>query len=222
MNKSIKKLIKENNEKRNLLDEENKTYYENFLMYVRSTFLKDERATEEVLLEMLDHLLLAQDEGKGATDVFGKNPQELADEVIESLPRESFKHLFTFGIELILTVLAFYTVVRGVATILMKEAKIIYLGNVLIIGAVIVATLALLIYVVFVQLKKDVFKEGKQKKFYFPIFFVIFIGSIVIALCTVMLPNIGREIHLGQYGVFSIACVLLLVTFIMKKIREQR
>ena len=75
MTRTIKKIIAENNEKRNLLSKDNEEYYTNFLTYVRSSFFKDEYATEEILLEMLDHVLLAQEEGKSAEAVFGKQPK---------------------------------------------------------------------------------------------------------------------------------------------------
>ena len=222
MTQTIKKLVSENNEKRNLLTEENKEYYTNFLTYVRSSFFKDEYATEEVLLEMLDHVLLAQEEGKSAEAVFGKKPKELADEVIENLPPEPLKFMFTFGLELIATLLAGYTVIMGIMDIVTNQYKMMYVGNALIIVGTLFATMAALVIVIFYTLKKESFNKKKSKApiIYFICIFVI--GSVSVGLFSNFLPNLGRAIDLGRYGMFSVGCLLTLVAFITKKIREQR
>ena len=222
MTRTIKKIIAENNEKRELLSDVNKEYYLNFLTYVRSSFFKDERALEEVLLEMLDHVLLAQEEGKSAEVVFGKKPKELADEVIENLPPEPFKYMFTFGLELLATLLACYTVAMGFMDIVTNQYKTLYVGNALIIVGTLVLTMVAIILITFYTLKKESFNKKKSKAavIYFICIFVI--GSISVGLLANYLPNFGREIDLGRYGMFSIGCLLALVTFILKKIREQR
>lgn len=222
MQKPIKKIIKENNEKRKLLTEENLNYYENFLTYVRSNLFKDERATEEVLLEIVDHLLLAQEEGKSAEDVFGKNPQQLADDVVENLPIEPFRFQFLFGIELMATLLAVYTLVLGIFDIIVGNAKTIYIGNTIFLVAALMGVLSLIIVLVMKMLKQESFKKTKSKKFYFLIVGTMTIGSVAIAFVATKLPNFGRAVVIGEYGMFSIGCLLMLITFILKKIREQR
>lgn len=222
MTQTVKKMVKENNEKRLLLTEGNNEYYSNFLTYVRSAYFKDERAVEDVLLEMLDHLLLAQKEGKIAEDVFGKNPKELADDVISNLPNESWKDIFLFGIELLATLLAAYTIIVGLLDIITKQSKTIYVGNVLIIVGILVVTLLALIFVTLQMLKKESFSQKKSKAFYVYFFLIIFIGSVGSSYLGNILPPIGQQIDVGQYGMFSIGCLLTLVTFLMKKIREQR
>lgn len=85
---NVKELIKQNNEKRENLNEENKNYYTDLMLYIRTKLTLSEKQAEEVLMEMLDHLLEAQEEGKTASQVFGENPQAFADELIEQLPVE--------------------------------------------------------------------------------------------------------------------------------------
>ena len=222
MTRTVKKIIAENNDKRELLSTGNKAYYEDFLTYTRSTFLKDERSREEVLLEMLDHLLLAQKDGKSAEAVFGKNPKELADDIIENLPTEPFKYVFTFGLELIATLLACYTIVVGIMDMITSQEKTIYLGNALIVVGTSLATLAVLIYVIFYYLKKESFEKKKSKSLYVYSTLILLVGSFSPILLMKTLSPIGQEIELGRYGMFSIGCLLTLVTFLMKKIREQR
>ncbi|WP_347862474.1 hypothetical protein U0355_04750 [Salimicrobium sp. PL1-032A] len=55
-----KEMIKSNNEKRKELTEENREYYEDMLLYIRLSYSKSEQDMEEVLAELLDHLLEAQ------------------------------------------------------------------------------------------------------------------------------------------------------------------
>lgn len=222
MKKPIKQLIAENNEKRKGLNGENLAYYENFLTYIRSHLFKDERATEEVLLEIVDHLVLAQEEGKSAEEVFGKNPKELADEVVENIPAEPFQYLFLFGVELMTTLLACFSVVVGVMDLFTGQSKTIYTGNVLLIIGTFMALLALVIWISMKMLKEESFHPTKSKKFYVYTGIIFAVGSIAIALLANNVPTFGRAIELGQYGLFSVGCILALITFLMKKIREQR
>ncbi|WMT20250.1 hypothetical protein [Parageobacillus toebii] len=53
-----------NNEKRKQLNEHNRNYYEDMLVYIRSHLLLSEQQSEELLMELLDHLLEAQKHGK--------------------------------------------------------------------------------------------------------------------------------------------------------------
>ncbi|MFD2639518.1 DUF1129 family protein [Piscibacillus salipiscarius] len=84
---NTKQLIEENNQKRKHLTKENKDYYEDMLVYIRLAYDKSEEETEEVLSEMLDHLLIAQEEGKTAEDIFGHDKKAFADEIICELPK---------------------------------------------------------------------------------------------------------------------------------------
>lgn len=80
-------LIEQINERQDRLTKENKKYYDDILIYVRLSFDKSEQETEEILAEILDHILLAQEEGRQAADVFGVNPKMYLQEVIGELPR---------------------------------------------------------------------------------------------------------------------------------------
>ncbi|GAB2717777.1 hypothetical protein GCM10027018_26770 [Paenibacillus thermoaerophilus] len=46
-------------------------------------------------------MLAAQEEGKTAEEVFGKDPRVLADEIHEQLPREPFRHTAWFMAEIL-------------------------------------------------------------------------------------------------------------------------
>lgn len=89
-------LIEANNEKRKLLTEENLKWYEDMLIYIRLSYDKSEQETEEVLTEILDHLLEAQEDGKTIEDVFGSDPKAYANEIIGELPKMITKKRISF------------------------------------------------------------------------------------------------------------------------------
>lgn len=82
-------LIERNNEMRSGLNEINRKFYDDFVLYARSSnWLKSENAIEEQLLIILQDILEAQANGQSAADYFGKQPKEVADSLIKSLPYE--------------------------------------------------------------------------------------------------------------------------------------
>lgn len=107
----VKKLISDNNEKRKLLTKENEIYFDKLLVYIRAHLLLSERQSEEVLTEILDHLLLAQGEGRTASDVFGSNPKVYAEEIVEALPKEKKGNLLTFGVEILCDIIGWFIII---------------------------------------------------------------------------------------------------------------
>ncbi|SFG28327.1 Uncharacterized membrane-anchored protein [Planifilum fulgidum] len=81
-----KALRKEIDEKIQGLTEENRKVYEDMLAYLRLSYNKSERETEEILLELLNHLLEAQKAGKSAEEIFGPDPKRLAQQIVGELP----------------------------------------------------------------------------------------------------------------------------------------
>lgn len=95
-------MIAINNERRKQLSKENRAYYEDMLVYLRTSRIPTKKS-EELLLEMLDHLLTAQEEGKTAEDVFGTEPKAYCEEIVETFGRRpiSFKRymlMFSIGL----------------------------------------------------------------------------------------------------------------------------
>lgn len=80
-------LIEKNNELRKLLNPENEQFYSDFLVYTRlKAFKQDEFKIETILLEILNDILDAQDEGISAAQYFGKNPKQVADDLLHVEP----------------------------------------------------------------------------------------------------------------------------------------
>ena len=223
MQMTIKELVRQNNDKRKSLTPENQEYYENMLVYIRTNALKSERAVEEVLLEMLDHLLEAQREGKKAEDVFGKSPKELAEEIIQTLPKESFKETVDFVLEMVFTLFGWYLVVGGIIPLISGEDQTIHLGSLLLSGILLIASVVTLLFFLFGILKKTAFedKKGKSKvNWYLGFLFVLFfIGGVG---ANFVLEPFGPAFTISYLFQFGLGCFFILAAFLFKKLRESK
>lgn len=223
MQLTVKELIEHNNEKRKNLTSENSEYYQNLLVYIRTNALKSERATEEVLLEMLDHLLEAQREGKSAEDVFGKTPKELAEEIIETLPKESLKSNLDFILEIGFMLFGWYLVITGIPPLISQEEQTVYLGTLLLSGFLLIGSITTLMFFVFGFLKSTAFKDKSKKNeinWLLVILFVLFfIGGIG---ANVMLEPFGASFTVSYILPFGLGCFFLLAAYLFKKSRESK
>lgn len=86
---SEKALIKENNRLREKLNPHNKQVYEDILIYIRTNYTSDDEETEEILNELLTHVIQAQRDGKDIESVTGEDYKSYADSIIEELPRRN-------------------------------------------------------------------------------------------------------------------------------------
>ncbi|BCD25100.1 hypothetical protein BC30090_3997 [Bacillus cereus] len=101
-----KEMVQLNNEKRKLLTAENEAAYGDMLIYLRLTSVP-QKQMEELLLEILDHLLEAQEDGKTAHDIFGEDLKAYCDELIKSSEHQnSFQQaaVIGFAVSLLLSV----------------------------------------------------------------------------------------------------------------------
>ncbi|HDX9580189.1 TPA: DUF1129 family protein [Bacillus pseudomycoides] len=90
-----KDMVELNNKKRDLLTAENEAAYGDMLVYLRLADVPEQQV-EELLLEILEHLLEAQEDGKNAYDVFGEDLQSYCDELVSALPRQTMLEKFSF------------------------------------------------------------------------------------------------------------------------------
>ena len=215
-------MIRLNNEKRQLLTDENRTYYERILLYVRAASFKEERLKEERLLKLLEEIIVIQETGETAANAFGQQPKELAETILSELPREPLNYILTFSVEIALTMIAVFTFVYGVLSIISNERTPIYLGNTILSVVLLWGTLMTLMVVVFTTLQREAFVEKKSIRFTLLIAVIGIVGVGLLIVVNKWVAPFGGELQLGKYGMVSIACLLFLITFIMTKIREQR
>ena len=96
---NIADLIKQNNELRSQLNEDNKKYYEELLVACRmKNNTKKESELEIQLLEILQDLILYQKQGNNFTDVFGNDINKLSSSIIAELPKENKMKILRFSL----------------------------------------------------------------------------------------------------------------------------
>ncbi|MBS9804259.1 DUF1048 domain-containing protein [Bacillus cereus] len=101
-----KEMVQLNNKKRKLLTPENEAAYGDMLVYLRISSVPEQQM-EELLLEILDHLIEAQAENKSAYDIFGSDLQSYCDELISALPTQTKLEktsLIGFSVSLLLAI----------------------------------------------------------------------------------------------------------------------
>ncbi len=106
MGMKAKDLVELNNKKRELLTPENESAYGDMLVYLRLSNVPEQQM-EELLLEILDHLIEAQTENKNAYDIFGDDLQSYCDELISASPTQTKLEktsLIGFAISLLLAI----------------------------------------------------------------------------------------------------------------------
>lgn len=218
---TVEELIKQNNEKRKLLTADNEKYYENVLVYIRSSLFRDERASEEVLLEMLNQLIEAQKEGRTAEEVFGKSPKELAEEIIQSLPKESTKNMIEFGIEMMFTLFGWYLVVWGIMPLIQQKDQVIYAGTVSLSAILLIIALVLIGYFAMVYVRNRTLDEGNKGKSW--VYVLLIVGFFLAGILTpILVKPFGPPIEVTYYTGFSLGCFLLLAAYLLKKMRNAK
>lgn len=79
------------------LEAEDRKYFTDLRAYMTTaSFFKNEQAINEQLYQMYLDFLNAKNEGFTAEEFFGNDPKEMADQLLEQLPRASFKNLLEY------------------------------------------------------------------------------------------------------------------------------
>ncbi|ANU22850.1 DUF1129 family protein [Planococcus donghaensis] len=155
-------LIEENNRKRELLNVENEKIYTDVLQYVRTDLRVGEQAAEELLMDLLDHLIEAQENGKEAQDLFGNSFEAYADELIANMPAENKRNilvLFSTGILGLAGWFALsYGIINGMISIFTPVDNEFALGSVFLILLSLILVGILGIFVIFRVIRFSVFK----------------------------------------------------------------
>jgi DNA-binding ferritin-like protein (Dps family) len=221
---NAKDLIALNNEKRKQLNEHNRNYYEDMLVYIRSHLLLSEQQSEELLMELLDHLLEAQKHGKSAEDVFGKDTKAYCDELIGQLPKEKKRNIYAFIGYLMIQLFALITLATGavelVAELFTDVDDTVYLGKEFVLFVIDFAVILLVVALVMLSVRKSVFCDvlstfgSKVKEFLVVLFaFCLVFGMFI--LMERLVPEFGYRIEAGGmvrilFGLFVLAMTWLL------------
>ena len=211
--RETKELVKENNEKRELLTKENEKIYSDFMLYIRTNFKVSEQEGEEILMDILDHLLAAQEEGRTAEDLFGDDPKAYADELIELLPSPKKRNVALFAISQVFSLAAWFPLSTGVITGILSFFTDFEYSFHLASAALIVVMMLLLfiagIKFIFSLIRSSLFLKKPNKNAYWK---AGLFGAGAMALQMLflwLLPELGPEITLQWYLFLGLGILLM-------------
>ena len=212
MNMKTNKIIERNAELQEHLTKENKKYYGNLLVYIRvMSLIRDEKKSEEMLLEILEDILEGQEHGQSAEYYLGKNPKQVADNIIKELPINVID-----TIKIIISSLGMLCLMKLIPIFASFE-EYIDIGNFLISGVYLVfLVIALLLFMGYCLYRY----ESKIMNIILSLFFGI--GLVVFFLLSFQL-NTGLQVRLSNnLGIFLILLALLIIFYLFNKTNEKQ
>lgn len=228
-----KAIIELNNDKRKELTPENLKYYEDMLVYIRLSYTKSEQETEEILLELLEHLLEAQGEGKSAREVFGEDPRQYADQIVGEIPQMVTKERVSFMAMCILYFLGASALATGTVKLFLYvigKAQLtteIYWGTVFLKTLISIPIAFVLLFVLLHYIRWSLFRNI-NKVLEFMIFWVF--GLITVGLFFLViyftpelgLPGLGSPWQWPFYGNILIGIFLFAMGFGVSRVRPRQ
>ncbi|WP_394120566.1 DUF1129 family protein [Planococcus donghaensis] len=215
-------LIEENNEKRGLLNHDNEKVYEDILLYLRTDLRIDEHAGEEILMDLLDHLVEAQEDGKSAKELFGESPQKYADELIENLPSENRRNVLWFSASQVIGLTGWFAATFGVISLVVSFFRPvdngIALGNLLLMLLSVILVAVIDVTVIFKIVRSSVFQKDKKKWQAYVKAGLYGAGAFAcVALIAWLFEDFGPVIKLEWWIFLLIGLVFLAVNKLMDK-----
>lgn len=209
-------LISLNNVKRKKLNNENLKMYEKILIYLRAEWRLSDRHTEEVLNDLLDHLLESQENGMTAQEFFGEDPEQFAKALVEELPAQNKRNTFNFITALLFISIGFLTLVNGIVDMLFAffqkpQGSFNLLGFVMGYTLMFVMFLITLNYIL-KRVQKEEFKPELSKKGKFLSYILLLlVSSLIYASFIVPLKyiKIGPEISIPWFYALPFGAVLI-------------
>lgn len=215
-------LIEQNNQKRALLTEENEKYYTNLLLYIRTKLTLSEQQSEEVLMEMLDHLIEGQKDGKTALEIFGDDPKGYADEIASHLPHENKRDSFLFMCEIAINLIGWFLIMRSIIIPIIggEDSEKVYVTSSLLLIILIMIMTALGVKMIFGLISQKSFDEkATDKKLMIKAGLYGAGGFLVIAIISFFIKEVGPSFTLQWQISLGLGSILLLITWLMKKSR---
>ncbi|WP_152442925.1 DUF1129 family protein [Bacillus sp. THAF10] len=220
--RKTKELIEENNQKRKLLSDDNLKLYEDFLVYIRTDLRIAEQESEELLIELLDHLLEAQHAGRNGKELFGNDPKAYAEELIEGLPREKKRKTIPFITSILLNLFGWGAVILAIVHLVfprfMDVKEVLSLGSLMSSIFPLILITSIGTKVILTLVRSTLFKEEKQhKKAYWKA--GLFGGGsfAIILLITWLTPDFGPNILVAWWIYLMIGLGFILSGKVIQK-----
>lgn len=223
---NVKQLIEANNRKRNMLTPENEEYYSDMMIYIRLQLTLSEQKTEEILMELLDHILDGQRDRKTAKEIFGEDAKAYADEIIQQLPKEDKRAIFPFLTGIAVKIISVFLMIRGVVFLIISPfinvETTVYVFNVFIMSVVIASIVITGVWFIFRLIKNSLFLEKSNDKI--NILKAGLFGAsafIVILVVSKLLPNKGPSFNFSWWASLLIGVVLWFGWKVIKRTIEK-
>jgi uncharacterized membrane-anchored protein len=218
-----KQLIEENNRKRDQLTPENEKYYSDMLIYIRLQLSLSEQQSEEVLMEMLDHLLDGQLEGKSARDIFGDDPKGYADEIIQNLPKEQKREVVPFIMGIVLNLVSWMFMIRGAVILVISQfqnvSSKVFVFPTLLIFVLILGSIAFGVWYIFRVIKLSLFNEKvSEKKNMIKVGLFVAISMGILLVVSEFTPEFGPAFDFSWWASLLTGGVLWVIVFTLKKL----
>lgn len=156
--------------------QEDQAYFQDLWDYFNfAGFLYEEKALKEQVYNLALDFSQASGDGLTAKDYFGQDPKEMADKIIENMPKESTRSVLKYG-AIVSGIVIFYRLLSDFASQAVLVLKpLVYLTDI-ILGLLAVG-------MIFYLLRRLIFAEEKAKKAIYVAFVLVlgfyFVGEIV-------------------------------------------
>lgn len=216
-----KEMVQLNNKKRMLLTPKNEAAYGEMLIYLRLTSVP-QKQMEELLLEILDHLLEAQADGKTAHDIFGEDLKAYCDELINSSEHQNFFQqiaVIGFAVSLLLAVQIGYDTFTTLMQQLFSNTNISGIpfsipGTIL--SAIVLTIGAFITFSLFRRFSFTILVSWKQKALLLVSVFIPFVLSIFANVFFKTQPYLFYNLSILQGALITISFYIL-YKFLYKK-----
>ncbi|PAD93333.1 DUF1129 family protein [Shouchella clausii] len=214
--KEIKALIEENNRLRQQLTPDNLKLYEDMMLYIRTDLRLAEYESEQILMEMLHHIVDSQKDGKTAKDVFGGNPKDYAEELIAELPREKKRNVAQFIIAQVVVLIGIVCLVEGLGKLVLPlfglKGPVVITGNLMVTLLMGIIGTGVAVYWIFKQIRKDLFTEGtNSKKQYIKTGLIGAVAFMAMVGIVYLLPDWGIPLTFAWWTYVLIGMFLLII-----------
>ena len=224
MNKKIKEILKANNEREELINEDNDEVLTDIICYLRGSDIS-EYNQELVRADLIEMVLDAQERGEDIKQVFGSNYKEICDNIIAEFPKKTTKQKLLEGVNTTLMCLKILVLIwaieQFVVVFLIKKGELIFKLSVsdIVSGVLIIVAANIIVQ----YICKNSFKSDENKK---SIMDNKILGFIVIwvVMMAVMLVFMGIAAVLDQTLVevpIYMAVVFIVLVFLAEKITNR-
>ena len=164
-------------------------------------------------MDILDHLLAAQEEGRSAEDLFGDDLKAYADELIELLPSPKKRSVVIFAVSQVFSFAAWYALYTGAITgALSYFTDFEYSFRLGTAGLIVLLLLAVIyagIKLIFHLIRSSLFRKKPDRGIYWKAGLFGAGAMAFIMLILWILPDFGPEITLQWYVYLALGVILL-------------